>query len=483
MADHKQSVDLIIANGDLFTGDRARPHFHPGAVAVRDRVIAAVGAERDVLSGFEAARMIDARGAPVHPGFIETHLHFLSVLFHGFPMYADARSTAKVSYAQVKTESGDPDAVSAFAAATVVALLRRGFTCFVEAGTVFETDALADMVTRCGTRALVSAPFGWDRPLASVERTYGGASRALLDRAPADAGRVIDRCRRELRRNEDENALVRGFVCLFGEGSGSDDLIRAGVALAREHGVIFNQHQAYHPDFVRAEQAEYGQSGVSRLDRLGALGAGTTLTHLNVVSPEDAERLMAAKPAVIWCPSNAMLRAIHPANRCHQPRFYRAGMTVSLAMDTMQLQPLGSAGLAGMLLSALIGERLADADPFYMHTMDAAAAIGLADRLGSLSVGKRADIVIRSATDITHATADESGSVLALSSSVMPVHTVLVDGRLVMQDGWVMAIDQEQVMASALHHRERLIHATTSDCRRDARPFGVGSQRHAGPIS
>ena len=458
--DQKQLVDLLITNGDLFTGDRDRPHFRPGAIAVNDGIIVAVGQEDEVLQAFEADRSIDAKAGIVHPGFIDTHLHLTTMLFHGLPLDIDGLSESKVSYAQIKVETDD-EITSAFTAASAAALLRRGFTLFMEAGTVFETDAFADTVTRSGMRGLVSAPYGWDDLSTRAASAPGTMNDKLLTRAPANAARVINGCERELKRNEDKNALVRGYVCLYGDGSSSDGLIRDAVALARERNVIYAQHQAFIPERTSIQEEKYGESGISRLNRLGALGPGTTLAHMNVLSERDAAIVMSARPGIVWCPNNALHRGIHPANKCYHPSFYKAGLNVSLGIDATLVHPLGSAGVAALLLSASVGERLEDSDPFYMQTIDAAENIGLDHELGSLSAGKRADIVIRAVEDVTHTSLDDFGSVLSTSSSMIPVNVVIVDGRVVMQDGSLMTMDDDEVIASASYHRNRLLQKVT----------------------
>ena len=452
----KQSVDLLVANGDLFTADKGRPHFRPGAIAVDDGTILAVGAEAEILSRFAAGRTIDAQGGIVHPGFIDTHLHATSMLLHGLPMDIAGRTENTVNYARIKIETDD-DMTAAFTAAAAVVLLRRGYTLFMEAGTVFETDAFADALTRCGMRGLVSVPYGWDDMSLRRDQAPGTINDTLSVRAPADAKRVMDGLHKELRRNRNRNALVHGYVCLNGEGSASDDLIRGAVALARDHGVVFGQHQAFLPRWTRAQHEKYGESGVARLHRLGALGPATLLAHMNVLSADDADMIRATKTGVAWCPNNALDRGVFPAHRCYHPSFYKAGLNVSLAIDTTLTYPLGSAGIAALLLAAAAGEHLAAADPFHMQTSVAATNIGLGGTLGSLSAGKRADIVVRAVHDVAHTSLDEVGGVLGTSSAMIPVDTVAIDGRIVMQGGRLTTLDQGDILATAVHQRDRLL--------------------------
>ncbi|WJI80977.1 amidohydrolase family protein [Mesorhizobium sp. C374B] len=225
-------------NGDVFTGDRDQPHYRPGAVAIKDSVIVGVGPESEILSVYESAQKIDARGALVHPGFIETHLHMTAMAYHGAPFSPHSTAATKVNYSTLKSAT-NPTITAAYTAAAACSMLQRGFTLFFEAGTVFETDAFAESMTKCGVRAMVSAPFAWD-DLSTYEELWPHMMPdALKRRAPADAGRVIDQWKHEIARNKDENALVHGYVGLYGEATATDELTREAVKLAAESKAIF----------------------------------------------------------------------------------------------------------------------------------------------------------------------------------------------------------------------------------------------------
>ncbi|MEI9425799.1 amidohydrolase family protein [Mesorhizobium sp. Cs1299R1N1] len=453
---HKETVDTLIFNGDIFTGDRSQPHYRPGAIAIQDGALVGVGQELQILSAYQASRTIDAGGALVHPGFVETHLHMTGMAYHGAPFSPQSGAKTKLNYAVLKAAT-NPIVTSAYTAAAACSMLQRGFTLFFEPGTIFETDAFAESMTKCGVRAMVSAPFGWD-DLSSFDEIFPELHNdAVVKRAPADAERVIDQCKREIARNEDENALVRGYVCLYGEGTATDDLTREAAKLAAESTVILWQHQSFLPEFVRDERRKRGDSGAVRMQRLGALAPNTTLAHMNVLDEADIELIISEKPGLSWCPNNALGYRVTPPSKCWFPYLYKNGVSISLGVDTIMIHPIGIAGLLSLYLSASFGERLDDADPFYMQTIDAANNLGLGDRLGSLTVGKRADVVIREARDITHLSwRDDMGTLLSLSSSMIPVDTVIVDGKVVMEKGRLITMDQDAILAEAMRQRDLL---------------------------
>ncbi|WP_179875766.1 amidohydrolase family protein [Sinorhizobium sp. BJ1] len=452
---HKKTVDTVIFNGDIFTGDRSQPHYRPGAIAISDGVVVGIGREQEILSVYDATRRIDAQGALVHPGFIETHFHSTGTAYHGAPFSPQSGTASKVNYSSMKAAT-DPEITAAYTAAAACSMLQRGFTLYFESATVFETDAFAETLTKCGVRGMVTAPWGWDDMSSDMNDGYG-LNETLMRRAPADARRVIDQCKHELARNKDDNALVRGYVGLCGGTTATDELVREAVRLATESNVIFWQHQAFEPEGDAEERRKFGDSGTARMYRLGALGPNTTLAHMNMLDEQDVELILAMKPGLSWCPNNAMGYRITPPHKCWFPHLYRKGASVSLGVDTIMIHPIGIAGLMSLYLSRLVGDRMNDSDPFYMQTIDAARNVGLGDRLGSLTVGKRADVVIREARDITHYSwRDDMGILLSLSSSMIPVDTILIDGKVVMEKGRLTTMDQDEILAEAVRQRDLL---------------------------
>ncbi|WP_192258591.1 amidohydrolase family protein [Mesorhizobium caraganae] len=448
-----KTVDLIVRAGNLVTSDLDLPLLPSGAVAVADGKIVAVGTDETVVRDYAAADVIDAKGALVHAGFIDPHLHLVSAGFHGLGLDALAQSGPTSSDNKPAT---DDEIIAAIARAFSIAMLRKGYTLFAEPGTVFETDALAEAITCCGMRALVAAPYAWDE--LSVNRAAApGLVGRNPDRAPADFDRSMAACERELKRNSDPRALVRGFVCIYGEGSASEELIVAAKKLARDHGVVFNEHLGYLTATYAAERDKFGMSGVRRLQQLDLLDNLTTLTHLNAISPADADILVAEGANVIWCPLNVLQRAFFLANESQHIGLFRRGTPVGLAVDTTLSFLPGTPALAASLLSGTLRQPLSGADILSMQTLDAARCLGLDAQMGSLTVGKRADIVIRSIGDITQTPAGTPDNLLGISGSTIPVDTVIIDGRVVMRHGHATLVDERAILAEAVKQRKRLL--------------------------
>ena len=166
-----------------------------------------------MLARYHAGRVLDAGGGIVHPGFIDAHNHIVHNTCRG--IFGDGIDPpSAVSFADWKADVTPADEAAATQNAALE-MLRMGFTMFVEPGSVFDCDAVAAAVEQVGMRALLAGCYLWDQ--VEVMQFLGGLdSQALYKRTPP----TLDRCLRELgnqlHRNKDPDALVRGYIAVYG---------------------------------------------------------------------------------------------------------------------------------------------------------------------------------------------------------------------------------------------------------------------------
>ena len=455
------SCDLVITNAYLITMDLRRSVYRRGAVAIDGRDIVIVGPEAAVHAQYRGRRSIDARGGPVHPGFVDAHYHVPNQLTRGvFPDTA-AMSDYYLCYARWY-ERMDADDEHASALSAGLEMLRNGVTCFMEAGTVFEADAVAQAVEAVGIRASLSEPFLWDTGEHDV--------MSHMTRARPDTDRCLALLGRELRRNRDPHALVRGHVCLFGSGSASDGLTKAATDLAESAGVAFNQHQNTGVAGVAAQEARLGgRHPLVHLAELGVLRPHCAYTHMNVIREDEAVVVRQSGMSVIWCPANSMNWGFGRSGRRRpQPELLRAGVNMALGSDTPKWG-FDTPALTAYLLArdGGDGDPLQAEDFLEMATLGGARVLRMEDRIGSLEPGKRADIVIRT----TEVPESQPGHYpiqnLMLASRGKSVDTVIVDGRIVVRGGHSTLVDEGVVYATARERAARL--ARDIDLRTESR--------------
>jgi 5-methylthioadenosine/S-adenosylhomocysteine deaminase len=442
----RTACDLLIANATVVTMDAERRVLAAGAVAVSGRRIAAVGPERSVLAAYRARRKIDAGGGLVHPGLIDPHVHVVHGTCRG--IFGDPLGEAelRVNFADWKADvrPREEHAAAVFAG---LEMLHNGFTCYVEPGTVFDCDAVAEATEQVGLRGLLAGTYVWDQ--IEIMKHLGALdSRTLYARAPARLERCLDEIGSQLRRNADPDALVRGFVMLYGTGTASDELEKAASALARSAGAPFHQHESYLPAAYRFDKERLGRSRILHLRELGILDGNATLIHMNVIEDEDVPAILGSGVNLIWCPFSYLHFGMSDRVPCRLPEMLRRGANVALAIDTTTDASVGGAAAAAFLAAGNARTPVRPEDILEMQTLRAARAAGLEREIGSLEPGKRADIVIRSPLAPEAQPAVNPVHQLALLDRAGGVDTVIVDGRIVLRDGRSTRVDESEAYAT-----------------------------------
>jgi cytosine/adenosine deaminase-related metal-dependent hydrolase len=424
--------------------DAERSVYPQGAVAIIDGRLAAVEPERVVLPRFRAKRTIDARGAIVHPGFIETHVHITQ---HNFRFaFTGALSWPEVldfflnGWLPVIT----PEEEHASSLLACIEMARNGTTAFLEGDTIFDLDAAAAAVEAVGLRGSLGDP--WVMDMGSV----------LPGRIPETTDDAMALLGSQLKRNVDPDALVQGHVSVMGHSTASDELELAAKECADKNGVILNQHQSYGEDDTRDDDTRRGDRHVLRhFADLGLLDANCTFAHMNLIRDDEVDPIVDSGMSVAWCPTASMFYGRGGTITGRHLELYRRGVNVSLGSDAPNWAgPLdvGEQGYIALLTSREktgLGDAMDVEDVLAMATRNGARALGWEDRIGSLEVGKRADVVIRR-DDIPEAQPGlDPIRGLVLSTRAKGVRTVLVDGEIVVDDGHAVRVDEEHVYEGA----------------------------------
>lgn len=477
----RERVDLLIGHAYVLTVD-AEDSVHPdGAIAIRGRDIVAVGADADLRAAYAPAREIDAGGAPAHPGLVETHVHPAYHLYRG--VFADDVPEDETfpgfvrAYLDTVTEEEEFLAIQLAA----IEMVRNGTTCFVEAGSVFAPDAAARAATGVGIRAVLADPFMMDRPdgfIWEMNAATAPASAPPPSREPQNLEQAIAGLGTQLGRNADPDALITGHIALRGLGTASPDLIAHAKGLAAEHGAILNMHHSYEPADHEGMTRMFGMDPVLGLERLGVLDEGLLLSHANVLSDAEFAAMAAAGTGIAWAPAASMTWGHSVVLRSRHAELWRAGGSVGLGSDSSNWSGVfdifRQAQLAVLLSRTIAGDRtaLTAADALRIATAGGARAVGLGDRIGSLEPGKRADVVIHAPGRPETVPALDPLRNLIYSAGARTVRSVVIDGRVVLDDGRLTGVDEATAFAAVEEAARTMVARTGYRVRRD-RPHRV----------
>lgn len=424
------NIDLLVHGGAVLTVDEAGTVVHSGAVAVHEGEIVAVGQAEELCTRFTADESIDASDCLVLPGLVNTHTHLAMTLLRG---------RADDVTLQGFLERVLPAEAELLAPKNVAAAVRLAIAESVRAGVTSALDMYwfheaAERAAREAGWRLHSGPTFMDVPEPPDGRPYeerlGWARRDLEARGAARPGR-------------------RPVVFAHSAYTLSPAQLTEIAALAREFGALLHIHAAENATEVATVEVRYGKRPVELLDSLGVLGPDLLLAHaVDLTGPEIAA-LARTGTAVAHCPvSNLKLGCgIAPV-----PRLLSAGVTVGLGTDgavsSNSLDVLGAVRQAALVHKA-------DGDPtavgaeraVRMATIEGARALGLAEHLGSLERGKRADLIVLDLNAPHLRPLHDPWSTLAYAAHSADVRDTVVDGRVLMRDRELRTLDERAVIA------------------------------------
>jgi 5-methylthioadenosine/S-adenosylhomocysteine deaminase len=427
---------ILVEHAVVVTMDPARRILLDGSVLIDGERIVQVGRAADVKPQKAPDRVIDGRGRLVLPGFIDTHVHLSEHLSRGLipdevPVDRYVPDWYVPLYAAIT-----PEEEAAAAQLACLEMLRTGTTTFCEAGTLFDVSAVTQAVDAVGLRAILGR-WTWD--LASGPgRLAQSTDKALR---LTEAALAAERQR--------ASARVSVWPLLIGFGTCSEALIRGAQALAEKHDTGWGMmHFASHPSRKTADTLP-----LATLDGWGVLGPRTKLAHMVHVDANDIALLARRDVKVSHCPSAALKHVKGLSAHGRFAEMLDAGVSVSLGGDSAN----GSNHfdmLRLMYLAALVPKD-ARLDPgvmppervLEMATIHGARALGLEAEIGSLEPGKRADLVLFD-LDLPewHPLLDPANT-LVYSASGAGVRTVIVDGRVLLDDRHVTTVDEPEILA------------------------------------
>ena len=437
---NSDTCDLLIHNGQVITMDSERRIYRPGAVAITGSRIVEIGTDANLTQRFDATETMDADNGIVHPGFIDAHNHIVHTSCRGVFGNIHDTGASPINFADWKAGVTDEDEAAATAMASLE-MLRCGFTMFIEPGSLFSTEAGAEAVERMGLRALLAPLYLWDRR-ECFDAMPALESPSLMARAPIDLARSLGQLERELHRNKDPDALVRGYVFVYGVGTGSPELLQAAHACARDHNVPLHLHAGYVPEEAEIYRAMTGRSQLAHLHELGVLDEHTVIVHANVLDQAEEAAVHESGCQIVWCPSAFFSLGIGRRASFKMAERYRRGIRVSLGTDGAFDSTPGDTMLAAHFAAQTYKDTLSPGALLEMQTINAAAAAGLDAQLGSLEPGKRADVVVRSARAAEAYPANNPLHLLALTMGSGSVDTVLVNGEVVFSGGHSTRVDE-----------------------------------------
>lgn len=430
-AQQKEQADLIVYGDHIVTMQSPDAVITNGAVAIKDGVIVGVDTAAAIDEIYQTNKTISGKGKVVMPGLVNGHTHTSMVLFRGIADDLPLMTWLQDYIFPIEGRYVDPELVEAGTELACWEMIKSGVTSFVDM--YFYPDTIADVVARCGMRAVVAAPMidypspgfsGWDDSYAA------GVAFA--------------------KRWKDKHPRITPALAPHAPYTVSKEHLAQAFSTAKTLGVPVSIHVAEDLAEVKVVNERYGQTSIELLSELGMLTQPTVAAHVVWPSDNDIMKLSGSMVGAVHNPTSNMKAA---AGISPVPKMLKAGVNVGLGTDgaasNNDLNLWQEMRFAALLHKGVNQDAtlVSAYEALNMATAMGAKAAGLGDRTGMLRVGARADLIQVSFESPRFAPLYNVISHLVYVATGGDVETSIIDGSVVMQNGKVSTIDIEHVQA------------------------------------
>lgn len=435
-----QTTSGSIVRGTIVTMDAERTIMGNGAVVIEGDVISAVGPYDTLRAQHPDHEVFGSPSDLVVPGYINGHQHLTGdrLIQSSIP---DDLAPGEAIFTWVVPihgeHTGDDDELSA--TLTLAESLTNGVTTTFEAGTVAHPERIKAAALKLGARLTIGT-WGWD-----IEHgPFTGSVDEVLDRQRVSLDLA-------------DGGLISSWVTLVGHDLMSDELVVAATELAREREVGMTFHLSPSTSDTDSYLASTGKAPLVHLDSLGVLGPHLALGHGVHLDDDEVAIALRTELAVVSCPWAYLRLGQGLSHRFRHFDLWKAGGRVALGCDSENAGDQVDGLRAAALFAGMAKDTQMDPTIFGAHeglellTIKGAEALGIADRVGSIEVGKQADLVVHDRTRVEWIPPSPDPVLqLVWGSDGRSVRDVFVAGQQVVRDGAITALDVTDLIDEAV---------------------------------
>jgi len=435
----KTIVDLLVNNGIILTMNQKKDIIEEGAIAIHDGKIVAVGPADHIKQAYSAKEVINADKCVVLPGIINAHTHVPMVFFRGL-----ADDLLLMDWLQalfpVEKRHVTSDFVYWGTKLACYEMIKGGVTTFVDM--YYFEDSVAQAAYDVGMRAIVGETIiGFPTPDSKTYKEALTYTESFVKKWK-------------------NNPLITPAIAPHSCYTCSKEMLMASKKLSETYNVPLITHISETKTEIEQVLSKHNMRPVEYLDSLGMLNERLIAAHCVYLDDEEIALLKQKKVGVVHCPISNMKIAVGVA-RVND--LLKAEVPVGLATD-------GSASnnaldMFGEIKTATLLQKITTGDPTALNvyqtlelaTIGGARAIHMDDQIGSLEVGKKADITIVAMDHIHQLPVYNVVSQLVYATKASDVQTVIINGKVVMKNRVLGTENQEDELRKKIEHFRGLI--------------------------
>lgn len=452
-----EEINLFLRDIEwLITMDKHRRIIRDGAIAIQDHRILDIGKTSDLEEKYSGIQEIRCQNKVVLPGMVDSHIHSAFQLSRGL---ADEVGEQEFLFERMYPYEGCMDEEDTYISATLcmLELLRHGVTCFIDPGN-YEIEKTAEAATDVGMKCVISKS-SFDigaSPLGGLPEKFIESTEEALEKSEALAETW----------NGAAEGKIKVFMSFRGLNNSTNELICGMKELADKYSTAVQTHCSFAQKTRDISMAQHGLREVERLEALGVLDSNLVLSHLGWLSPKEILLLHERKVKGVACPSSSLHNGYGNLLMGQIPLLIELGIPMGLGSDH------ASSGIVDinqemLLISTTIKETRLDPKQMpperviEMVTINGARCALWEDEIGSLERGKKADLTIFDTLRPEWQPLYENPLVnLVYSATGSTVDMVIVDGKVLIESGRSLTIDEAKLYAEIKRVKEKILNKT-----------------------
>jgi len=428
----RRAVSLIVIGGTVITENAAHQVLSPGAIAIDGTDIVAIDTPNAIIRGFSAAETIDELGNVVLPGLVNTHTHAPMVMYRGL-----ADDLALMDWLQkyifpAEAKTVSPEMVRIGTRLAALEMIESGTTTYADM--YYFEEEIAKTTRDAGLRGVLGQTI-IQFPVADAKTPAEGLKRA-----------------ESFIKSFRNDSLIVPAVAPHALYTNDAATLVACAALGRKYGVPVLIHLAETEDEVKIAREQHQATPVGYLESLGFWGPRTLAAHGVWVNDDDIQILKKHGVGVSHNPESNMKLA---SGTAPVTKYLAAGIALGLGTDGAASN--NDLDMFGAMRQASFLAKHATHDPtavpaqtaLDMATIGGARALGMEKLIGSLEVGKRADLITVSMGAARQTPMYDPISHLVYVTRGDDVRSTIVNGKVLMKNRELRTLDREPVIDAA----------------------------------
>jgi len=444
-------VQILLKDGLVITNHNGNYLPSEGNILINNGYIEAIGDHIEIAE-HEEVRVIDLSGKMVIPGLINAHSHSYANMVKGMgevlplePWMYYAMLVGKMTLEQLRVA----------ASLQVIENIRTGCTAFVDhiARDFVGMDTVMDVYDRTGIRAALAPMIGDLGYTETLPPLSGERTKVVPGAGGRKPQEILDECEALVKKWHGHDNRLSIMIGPSGPQRCSDELLQGSYELAKKYNLGFHTHLLETRIQAQTATEFWGKGMVEHLAELEVLSTQASLAHAVWLTDKEIEVIAEYGASVVHNPmSNLTLGSgVAPLSK-----YIDSGINIALGSDGSNCG--GSQSIIKSMQLAAVLPRISNPDyrkwpsaetVFRMGTLGGATVLGAADELGSISVGKLADLVAIDLAQTTYQPLQDPVSQLVHGETGQGVDLVMVGGKILMEEGRLTTIDEQSVLAEA----------------------------------